>query len=274
MLDTVNDTGESICVNDQPLLLEDKGMLRETYFTWSYNPIYHKSRVEGVITNAFETTMNVINGRRIKYMRDMGAHATEAVGIDDAFKIIAKSLTNAMLDVPFASLYHVHSATKDTSFKINLKETIEISAGTPLSPFKIDNMSVQDTQSKLTISTVLESITMGSPRILELTSYDVPICSAWNARPKQAIILPIKSQEETRAVLIAGLNPHAYFDETYQSFFQLLASQIGSILSNVLAREEERKRAEKLAEIDRAKTEFFSMSVILNHFYCETNVIW
>ena len=73
------------------------------------------------------------------------------------------------------------------------------------------------------------------------------------------MVLPIKSQEKVGAVIIAGLNPYANFDETYQSFFQLLTSQIGSILSNVSAREEEIKRAEKLAEIDRAKTEFFSM---------------
>ncbi|UVT15877.1 MAG: PAS domain S-box protein [Nitrospira sp.] len=48
------------------------------------------------------------------------------------------------------------------------------------------------------------------------------------------------------------------FDENYRSFFELLARGTADALSNAHAYEEERKRAEALAELDRAKTAFFS----------------
>jgi signal transduction histidine kinase len=41
-------------------------------------------------------------------------------------------------------------------------------------------------------------------------------------------------------------------------FFDLVAGHLATTVSNARAYEEERKRAEALAEIDRAKTQFFS----------------
>ncbi|MFX4581737.1 histidine kinase dimerization/phospho-acceptor domain-containing protein, partial [Acinetobacter baumannii] len=56
----------------------------------------------------------------------------------------------------------------------------------------------------------------------------------------------------------AGLNPFRLFDERYTSFLGLVSTQIAAVISNAQAYEEERRRAEALAEIDRAKTTFFS----------------
>ena len=47
-------------------------------------------------------------------------------------------------------------------------------------------------------------------------------------------------------------------DETYRGFFDLVAQGVTSALANALAYEQERARAEALADIDRAKTAFFS----------------
>ena len=58
--------------------------------------------------------------------------------------------------------------------------------------------------------------------------------------------------------LVAGLNPFRPYDERYRGFVEVLANQIGSGLGNARAYEAERRRAEALAELDRAKTEFFT----------------
>jgi len=58
--------------------------------------------------------------------------------------------------------------------------------------------------------------------------------------------------------LVVGLNPRRPYDDQYRGFLELVASQLGTALANARAYEEERKRAEALAEIDRAKTAFFS----------------
>jgi signal transduction histidine kinase len=47
-------------------------------------------------------------------------------------------------------------------------------------------------------------------------------------------------------------------DDAYLSFIELAATQISTAIANARAYEEERKRAEALAEIDRAKIAFFS----------------
>ena len=58
--------------------------------------------------------------------------------------------------------------------------------------------------------------------------------------------------------LIAGLNPFRLFDDNYSGFMNLVAGQIAAAIANAEAYEQERHRAEALAEIDRAKTAFFS----------------
>jgi signal transduction histidine kinase len=59
-------------------------------------------------------------------------------------------------------------------------------------------------------------------------------------------------------VLIAGLNPFRKFTQQYQLFLSLVAVQIAAAVTNARAYQVERKRAESLAELDRAKTTFFS----------------
>src|SRR5260370_681445 len=82
----------------------------------------------------------------------------------------------------------------------------------------------------------------------------------WSARPEQAILLPLNraGQSMAHAVLIAGISPHRVFDERYRTFFRTAADQVMTVIANARTYESEKKRAEALAEIDRAKTTFFS----------------
>jgi GAF domain-containing protein len=48
------------------------------------------------------------------------------------------------------------------------------------------------------------------------------------------------------------------FDDAYRGFFELAATHVATAVSNARALELERARAEKLAELDRAKMAFFS----------------
>ena len=52
--------------------------------------------------------------------------------------------------------------------------------------------------------------------------------------------------------------PQKAADENYRGFFNILSGQISKSVADAQAFEKERKRAEALAEIDRAKTAFFS----------------
>jgi K+-sensing histidine kinase KdpD len=59
-------------------------------------------------------------------------------------------------------------------------------------------------------------------------------------------------------VIVAGVSSRLELNETYRAFYDLLAAAVTTEVANARAYEEERKRAEALAEIDRAKTAFFS----------------
>jgi PAS domain S-box-containing protein len=82
----------------------------------------------------------------------------------------------------------------------------------------------------------------------------------WDKSPTQAVVVPIgiKGQGKPVGCIISALNPYRKYDEGYASFIDLLAGQISASLAGARAFEEERRRADALAEIDRAKTLFFS----------------
>ncbi len=75
---------------------------------------------------------------------------------------------------------------------------------------------------------------------------------------KLELPLIVPGEESLRGRLIAGLSPLRPVDEAYRSFVSLVAGHIGSAIASARAYEIETKRAEALAELDRAKTVFFS----------------
>ncbi|HEX4284840.1 MAG TPA: ATP-binding protein, partial [Terracidiphilus sp.] len=73
-------------------------------------------------------------------------------------------------------------------------------------------------------------------------------------------LVPLTRQgkEEPIGVFITALNPYREIDSSYSEFLDLIAGQISCSITNAQAYEEEKRRAESLAELDRAKTTFFS----------------
>jgi K+-sensing histidine kinase KdpD len=82
----------------------------------------------------------------------------------------------------------------------------------------------------------------------------------WGESHRAAFVLPVAQalQNKLAGFLVAGINSRRVFDEDYRSFLELAAGQVGTTIANARAYEEEKKRAEALAELDRVKTTFFS----------------
>ena len=87
------------------------------------------------------------------------------------------------------------------------------------------------------------------------TRHDSHSASARHAGPheeplEQALFLPISppGAERPAGVLVAGISTRLPLDETYRGFFDLVAQGVTSALANALAYEQERARAEALAE--------------------------
>ena len=78
--------------------------------------------------------------------------------------------------------------------------------------------------------------------------------------PQQALLLPINSagEEQPYGFLVVGINPLRPLDDNYQGFLLLLSGQIATASTSACAYQEAQERAHMLAELDRAKTTFFS----------------
>ncbi|RYD86348.1 MAG: HAMP domain-containing histidine kinase, partial [Sphingobacteriales bacterium] len=78
--------------------------------------------------------------------------------------------------------------------------------------------------------------------------------------PHTAMILPVRisGQKDLFGFIIAGVSACRALDQAYLNFYDQLAGTFNTAISNVYAYEQEQKRAEALAEIDRSKTAFFS----------------
>ena len=76
------------------------------------------------------------------------------------------------------------------------------------------------------------------------TSVAIPLTDAGRPRPV--------------GVLVLGTSPYRALDADYRAFLDLVADQVSMALTDVRAHESERARTTALAELDRAKTEFFS----------------
>jgi signal transduction histidine kinase/DNA-binding response OmpR family regulator len=83
---------------------------------------------------------------------------------------------------------------------------------------------------------------------------------AWSEPTLRAVVLPMAKPGQSRPAgfVVAGVSPRLVFNDDYKGFLDLLAGHIATAIANARAYEEERRRAEALAELDRAKTAFFS----------------
>ncbi|SEP01903.1 ATP-binding protein [Trujillonella endophytica] len=76
----------------------------------------------------------------------------------------------------------------------------------------------------------------------------------------EAVLLPLTGGAggDLVGALLVGVNPNRALDAEYRSFHELLAGQVAAAVVDARAYAAERSRAEALAELDRAKTAFFS----------------
>src|SRR6202034_4175966 len=108
---------------------------------------------------------------------------------------------------------------------------------------------------------ISEAIRSGAPQVVALPREGPDSITAplWPDRIHQAMVLPVKQGSSmSTAVLIAGLSPRRPLDDGYRGFLDLIVRQFAAAIADAQTYEAERARAEALAEIDRAKTAFFS----------------
>jgi hypothetical protein len=251
-IERVLQSGEATWDEALMLFLERSGYREETYHTFSYSPLYgDDGKTSGHLCVVTEETDRVIGERRLNTLRSLSAELNRAITEEDIFAFVSRYLGENQKDLPFTLTYLFTEDGKHA----RLACRTGISAGYPAAPELIDCETNP-------IWPLGELFAGNDSVVVEdlKTRFDSLPCGFWDKPPWRALLLPITSQAQSTpaGVLITALNPYRPLDVSYAGFVRLVAGQIAASIANARAYEAEKKRAESLAEIDRAKTAFFS----------------
>jgi signal transduction histidine kinase/DNA-binding response OmpR family regulator len=234
------------------LIMERNGYPEETYYTFSYSPVPNDDDTTGgLICANTDDTERIIGERQLAVLRELAARAVDAGSFAEACARASSALEMAGRDVPFALLYSVDAEEKRATLVGRTRIDAEHPAA--LASFSLDGDEFWQAREALATQRAVIVGDLAS-RFSDLPSGD------WDRPPERAALVPLPRSGQTgrAGFLVAGLNPYRLFDERYASFLGLVAAQIAGSIATAEAYELERNRAEALAEIDRAKTAFFS----------------
>ncbi len=249
MLQGVIDNAEATWSHDLLLVLQRYGYPEECYFSFSFSPVRVEAGVVGgVFTAVIETTNNIIGERRLRTLRDLAAKSVDAKTAEVAYRRAAETLSENLFDIPFAALCAVTKEGFRTLFSAGIPADHPIRSLLSRSGSAVAQKMQQAIQSDRSLEIDLASI-----------GGELPL-GAWNVPASEALLMPIPAAgpDGSPGVLVCGVSPKKKLDGSYRTFFSLITRQIATSIADARAHEEERKRAEALAEIDRAKTAFFS----------------
>ena len=244
-------TGQATWDEGLRLFLERSGYREETYHTFSYSPLSSEDgKVLGHLCVVSEETDRVIGERRLNTLRLVSGELSRTSTEAEVCECIARVLSENQQDLPFTLtyLFKEHYA--------RLACATGVSKGHSAAPETIDLTMREATWP---LAEILDKRDFYLVENLQDQLASVP-AGVWEDPPTRAILLPITSQtQDTPAgVMIVALNPYRPLDVSYAGFLNLLTGQIAASIANARAYQEEKRRAEALAEIDRAKTAFFS----------------
>jgi PAS domain S-box-containing protein len=244
--------GEGTYITDQRMFLERYGYLEEAWMTFSFAPIRDESGgVGGIFHPITETTEKMLSGRRTKALRDLGAALGKAKSIQDVGAISAQRYNDYQLDIPFMLVYQL-------DYQANAAKLISaagLQPRTALTPETVD----LNIEQYWPFNAVRTSLEMQEVNNLS-KKFGIFTCEPYPEAPENAMLLPIRisGQEDVFGFIVAGVSSRRALDPDYRNMYEQLSSTFNTAVSSVYAYEQEQKRAEALAEIDRSKTAFFS----------------
>ncbi|WP_395714306.1 response regulator [Reyranella sp.] len=241
-------TGEATWDEELKLYLERSGFSEETFHTFSYSPLADDiGSTTGMLCVVAEVTEKVIGERQLATLRDLGVRLSAASTRVEVMQSLEACLHANPHDLPFALAFltprGAGEATLSAVHGLDLEKATQMQHLFPM----IKGRHHDASQS---LAVHLPPGCLGEFPLLH-----------WQQPPSRAVMTSMASAEDDGApvgLFVAGINPHRQLDDGYRGFIELLTAQLAAAVARADEYERAAARAEALAEIDRAKTTFFS----------------
>ena len=248
-IDTVTTTGEATWDEGLLLFVERSGYVEESYHTFSYSPLRDDSgAVVGMLCVVSEETERVIGERRMATLRDLGSDPSVVRTEQEVLVFADQQLRRNPKDLPFTLTYLL-----DSDGSARLAGATGLPGGHPARPGTLpaDGSGVWPVAAPAQGESVL--VPLDAAPFTDLPA------GAWPEPPTHALTLPLLRQGGTPyGFLVAGLNRYRVLDGAHRGFLELTAGHLAAGIASARSYEAQQRRAEELAELDRAKTTFFS----------------
>ncbi|MCU7727961.1 SpoIIE family protein phosphatase [Actinoplanes sp. KI2] len=235
-IETVLSTGQATWDEGLLLFLERSGYPEETYHTFSYSPLRDDDgELVGMLCVVSEDTDRVIGERRMATLRDLGSDPGSVRSEQQMLAFAGVQLGRNPHDLPFTLTYLFDDGAT------RLAGATGIPAGHPAADPRVWPGE--------------------TPALVELTGEpfgDLP-AGAWPEPPTQALLVPLAQPGGVPyGFMVVGLNRYRTLDDGYRGFIELAARHVAAGIASARGYEAQQRRAEELAELDRAKTAFFA----------------
>jgi PAS domain S-box-containing protein len=243
--------GKTSFLENQRMFLFRYGYLEETFFTFSLSPIRDESGgYGGIFHPVTETTTTILSERRTRAVRDLTARLANAKTGADVAELTLASLSEFAFDLPFVLLYE-----RRGNQHYGLVGATGIDSGTAISPLEL----APGLPAPWPLQDLLANAAIAEVGDLRALIGDAP-CGPYPEAPEVGFAFPVHrpGADGPVALMLTAASPRLPLDDTYRGFIDLIAAAYSAALARVAAMEEERRRLDMLAALDRAKTIFFS----------------
>jgi PAS domain S-box-containing protein len=237
--------GRSFYAENLLLYLERKGFAEETYWTFSYSPVFDdEGKVAGVFCACNEVSDSVINQRRLNTLRNTSEVLSQIYTMEQTCQVTCDFLSENSKDIPYSMIYLLDKGVSEARLAGYAGE---------LDWDAVPQLVNLDQINRDEMCPMAEALTKRQPIVFDPpfeTNDTLPEKSA-AALPRKAVILPIlrSEQEEVLGFFVAGINPHLEYSDDYRNFHKLLNGQIATFIISTQAREAVLKQQKTLNEM-------------------------
>jgi PAS domain S-box-containing protein len=239
-IEAVMGQGSSTWNTNQLVPINRNGKLEEVFWTYSYSPVRDKNgTVQGTLVVCSETTEQVLSERRLRTLLAISADSAPPEQISNSqlllqfVKTIVRKFGQDPADFPFAALYLL------TQSEI-LQAASTTSMGALATP---DHWPLED---------VVRSQTPLLVEDLQARFGDI-IRDPWPEPVTRAYLVPLRMPGSSiQAVLVFGISPRLPFDNSYQTFFQLVGTRIAGLMQSEVHQQERAQSAERFSRLAEA----------------------